>query len=365
MKIVPVELAHRSYDVVIAEGLLANLGEQLSKRKTGARIFVISNPVVFDLYGRPLLSSLTESGFETVHLLIPDGEQIKNLHTAENIYTYLIAQRADRTTTLVALGGGVTGDIVGFVAATFMRGIPYVQVPTTLLAQVDSSVGGKTGVNHSLGKNLIGAFHQPILVAIDLNTLSSLPEREFRAGLFEVVKYGLIYDQQFFDFLESNLERIQARESAALETMISRCCEIKAAITSLDERETDLRRILNFGHTLGHALEAATEYQRFKHGEAVAYGTLAAVHLSHQAGTLSAGGASRISRLVLAIGSLPSAADVSFDKLAEAMRRDKKRRDDQTVFVLLDDIGRTSIASGFEETLLSEVWARALAEAEA
>jgi 3-dehydroquinate synthase len=364
MRTVRVELGNRAYDILIGPKLLDDIGSTFRERGIGQRIFVITNPVVFDLYGEGVMSSLAAAGFKVVHLQIPDGEPSKSLHTVENIYTYLIAQKADRRSTLVALGGGVTGDIVGFVAATFLRGIPYVQLPTTLLAQVDSSVGGKTGVNHRLGKNLIGAFYQPHLVCVDTKTLSSLPVREFRSGLYEVIKYGLIYDREFFDFIADNLPAILSREGTFLERIISRCCEIKAQVIAIDEREENLRRILNFGHTMGHALEAATEYERFKHGEAVAYGMLAAAHLSHREGLIDESTLERISRAICAVGSLPSAADISFDQLSAAMRRDKKREEDQIVFVLLDKIGQTEIRSGFEETLLEEVWARALAEVE-
>ncbi|MFZ0428026.1 MAG: 3-dehydroquinate synthase [Acidobacteriota bacterium] len=365
MRTVRVELGNRAYDILIGPKLLDDIGSTFRERGIGQRIFVITNPVVFDLYGEGVMSSLTAAGFKVVHLQIPDGEPSKSLHTVENIYTYLIAQKADRRSTLVALGGGVTGDIVGFVAATFLRGIPYVQLPTTLLSQVDSSVGGKTGVNHRLGKNMIGAFYQPHLVCIDTKTLDSLPMREFRSGLYEVIKYGLIYDEKFFDFVAGNLAAILNRDGASLERIISRCCEIKAEVIAIDEREENLRRILNFGHTMGHALEAATEYDRFKHGEAVAHGMLAAAHLSRREDLIDEPSLRRICEAVRSVGSLPSAADISFERLSAAIRRDKKREDDQTVFVLLNGIGRTEIRAGFDETLLEEMWARALAEVEA
>jgi 3-dehydroquinate synthase len=356
MRTVRVSLGHRSYDIHIGEGLLQDAGRLIQARTVGKRVFVISNITVFELYGQPLVDRLTESGLEVVHLLIPDGERSKNLHTVENIYTYLIAQRADRLSTMIALGGGVTGDVVGFVAASYLRGVPYIQIPTTLLAQVDSSVGGKTGVNHCLGKNLIGAFYQPSLVCIDTKSLSSLPDREFQAGLYEVLKYGLIYDSDFFDYFAEHLDKIKSRDSGVLETIISRCCEIKAEVTSIDETEADLRRILNFGHTLGHALEAATRYEGFKHGEAVAYGMMAAARLSQHEGYLSAEDVARIDHVILAVGTLPPATGVPFSRLLEAMKRDKKREDDQIVFVLLEKVGSTVIRSGFEEEVLANAW---------
>lgn len=365
MKVVKVDLGARSYEILIAKGLFSELAERFQSCSLGRRVFVVANPTVFDLYGRSLIDQLSDCGFQVIHLMIPDGERFKNLDTVENIYTYLIAQKADRKSTLVALGGGVTGDVVGFVAATFLRGVRYVQLPTTLLAQVDSSVGGKTGVNHRLGKNLIGAFYQPHLVCVDTDTLFTLPEREFVAGLYEIAKYGLIYDRQFFKYFSEKLESIRMRDPEALEALISRCCEIKAEVISIDEREEDLRRILNFGHTLGHALEAATEYERFKHGEAVAYGMLAAAHLSYRVGVLDVSELKEIIETILSVSALPSAADVSFDALSEAMRRDKKREDDQTVFVLLKKIGQTTIQSGFEDPVLADSWARAVAEVEA
>ena len=362
MRTVQVNLGQRSYDISIGEGLLQDAGQLISKRLTGRRVFLISNLTVFELYGQLVVDGLTAADLDVVHLLIPDGERSKNLHTVENIYTYLIAQRADRNSALVALGGGVTGDVVGFVAASYLRGVPYVQIPTTLLSQVDSSVGGKTGVNHCLGKNLIGAFYQPSLVCIDTQSLSTLPAREFQSGLYEVVKYGLIYDGVFFDYFAEHLEGIKEREPEVMANVISRCCEIKAEVTSIDETEADLRRILNFGHTLGHALEAATRYEGFRHGEAVAYGMMAAARLSHAAGNLDSESLERINNTILAIGPLPSAGDVPFSRLLEAMKRDKKREDDQIVFVLLDRIGKTVIRSGIQEDLLSDVWAEVVRE---
>ncbi len=362
MKVVRVNLGLRSYDIQIGEGVLSSCGELFRDHKVGSRIFLIANTTVWDLYGQPFMECLTKGGFNVVQLLIPDGERFKNIRTVENIYTYLIAQRADRNSTLAALGGGVTGDITGFVAATFLRGIPYIQIPTTLLAQVDSSVGGKTGVNHRLGKNLIGAFYQPNLVCVDTRSLATLPESEFRAGLFEVIKYGLIYDAEFFDYFEENLSKILERDVAVLETVISRCCEIKAEVISIDEREENLRQILNFGHTLGHALEVATEYRTFKHGEAVAYGMLAVTHLSHHEGLVDSAVLDRIRQTILAIGPLPPASEIPFSRLLDSIKLDKKRRDDETVLVLLKEIGQTLIKSGFEEELLAEVWGRAVAD---
>jgi 3-dehydroquinate synthase len=360
MRTVQVHLGQRSYDIVIGRGLLSECGSCFQNYSIGNRIFLVASTTVWGLYGDTVFNQLVESGFDVTRFLIPDGETAKNIHTVENIYTYLIAQKADRNSTLAALGGGVTGDVVGFVAATFLRGVHYVQIPTTLLAQVDSSVGGKTGVNHRLGKNLIGAFYQPDLVCVDTASLSTLPQREFQAGLYEVIKYGLIYDVKFFGFLEENLEAIKKRDPEALETLISRCCEIKAEVISIDEREESLRRILNFGHTLGHALEAATGYERLKHGEAVGYGMLAAAFLSHHKGDISAESLDRINEMILRIGPLPPIEDITFAHLLDAIKLDKKRQDDQVVVVLLREIGKTSISSGIEESRLDEAWQQAL-----
>ncbi len=356
MKKVRVDLGKRSYDILIAPGLLEQAPGLLDGQGIGRRLFLVVNTTVFQLYGQALVERLTESGFRVTEILIPDGEKFKNLHTVENIYTYLIAQRADRESALAALGGGVTGDVAGFVAATFLRGISYVQFPTTLLAQVDSSVGGKTGVNHPHGKNMIGVFYQPSLVCVDTLTLATLSEREYRSGLYEVIKYGLIYDAEFFGSLGENLEAIGRREPEVLEPVIGRCCRIKAEVTSIDEREAGLRRILNFGHTFGHALEVAAGFQGITHGEAVAYGMLAAGRLSHRLGLISSGELDRLHSTILEVGPLPPVDHLTAQQLLEAMERDKKRRDDRKVFVLLDGIGRTAIRSDIGDEVLSEVW---------
>lgn len=358
MKKVHVHLGARSYDIVIAPRLLERTPELLQACGARPRLFLISNQKVFKLYGERLRNCLNSSHFQTTEILIPDGEKYKNLQTLEYIYTYLIAQGADRQSTILALGGGVTGDIAGFAAATFHRGVPYIQIPTTLLAQVDSSVGGKTGVNHTLGKNLIGAFYQPHFVVVDTDTLATLPAREYRSGLYEVLKYGLIYDLGFYEYLEARMEDVQNRVPEALETVISRCCEIKAEVTSLDESETDLRRILNFGHTFGHALEAATGYTEMTHGEAVGHGMIAATLLSERKGYLDEPTSGRIIACIQRIGKLPQISGLSIESVLEAMARDKKRQQERTHFVLLRQIGKTVIESVPEESLLREIWDR-------
>lgn len=356
MKTVHVNLGNRSYDILIGQALLEQSPKIFKKHGVRNRIFLLSNTCVFALYGDRLLKNLSQEGFDVTEILIPDGEKYKNLATAENIYTYLIAQRADRFSTLAALGGGVTGDIAGFAAATFLRGIPYIQIPTTLLAQVDSSVGGKTGVNHQLGKNMIGAFYQPFLVSVDTDTLSSLPEREFQSGMYEVIKYGLIYDPDFFEYVEGHLCKIKSHDWEVLTEMISRCCEIKAEITSKDETERDLRRILNFGHTIGHALEAATEFQGLTHGEAVAYGMCAATFLSQRKGWLDEATGRRIIHCIRRLGDLPAVDHVSTEKILDAIQKDKKRQGSDIIFVLLKDLGRATISVDVDGPAIAKAW---------
>jgi 3-dehydroquinate synthase len=356
MKTVHVHLGSRSYDILIAPQMLERLAEVLGSYGFRSRLFLIANTNVHKFYGEVLLRRLRDAGFHATEILIPDGEKYKTLQTLENIYTYLIAQGADRQATVLALGGGVTGDLAGFAAATFNRGIPYIQIPTTLLAQVDSSVGGKTGVNHSLGKNLIGAFYQPSLVCIDTQTLATLPPREFQSGLYEVVKYGLIYDAAFFEYLEAHIDQFRARVPEVIEHVIGRCCEIKADITSLDESEANLRKILNFGHTFGHALEAAASYSGITHGEAVGHGMIAATLLSEHKGYLEPGAGERVTRLLRRLGPLPDICSLSEEKILEAMARDKKRKHDRIHFVLLKQIGQAIVESDFDQELLRDVW---------
>lgn len=281
MEKVNLNLGERSYPVFIGEELFSKMDVLLSNYELSKKIAIISNPTVWKFYGKQVVTSLRTAGFLPVKILIPDGEKYKNLNTVEKIYTQMLKAGIDRKGCVVAVGGGVIGDIAGFVAATYMRGIKLVQVPTTLLAQVDASIGGKTGVDHKLGKNLIGAFHQPLFVLSDIDTLRTLPEREFRAGLAEVIKYGIIMDAELFDFMEKEREKVLAREKDALIFIVKRCSEIKAEIVEKDEREeTGLRSILNFGHTIGHAIEAATKYRRYLHGEAVAMGMVVEAKVS-------------------------------------------------------------------------------------
>ena len=291
-------------------------------------------------------------------ILIPDGERFKNVTTVGRIYDALVKARADRGCAIIAIGGGVTGDIAGFAAATFLRGLPVVQVPTTLLAQVDSAIGGKVGVNHPLGKNLIGAFHHPAAVMIDPDLLGTLPRREFRAGLYEVVKYGVIANRELFTQLDTGLKGLFARTAGALVPVIAESCRIKAEVVGSDEREAGPRRVLNFGHTAGHALEAVTKYRRFRHGEAVAYGMLAAAELGMMRGVFSAEDRDRLAALIAKMGPLPAVADLDPAIVAEAASRDKKVIDGTLHFVLPAEIGRTVIATDITPVELQEALKR-------
>jgi 3-dehydroquinate synthase len=275
-------------------------------------------------------------------ILIPDGERFKNLGTIGRIYDGLIRAGADRATTLVALGGGVVGDITGFAAATYLRGVPFVQIPTTLLAQVDSAIGGKVGVNHPMGKNLIGAFHQPSAVVVDLDVLATLPRREFRSGLYEVIKYGMIASRPLFDRIRENLPALFARDHGTLLPVVSESCRIKAGVVAEDEREAGPRRALNFGHTIGHALEAVTKYRRFRHGEAIAYGMLAAAELAVARRALPAEDRDALLELITQMGPLPPVTDLAPAEIVDAIARDKKVIAGRLHFVLPTKIGATA-----------------------
>ena len=353
---VHVALGDRSYLIVIGEGVLRELGARLAEICAPSACAVVTNPVVASLYAQSVEESLRAHGFRPVRVEIPDGEEFKNLTTLGQIYDALIRAGLERTDPILALGGGVVGDIAGFAAATYLRGVPMVQVPTTLLAQVDSSVGGKTGVNHPLGKNLIGAFYQPQLVVADIATLRTLAPREFRAGLAEVIKYGVILDEAFFIFVEQELDAILSIEATAMHRVVRRCCELKAGVVARDEREAGERAILNFGHTLGHALESCTDYRRYLHGEAVAIGMVFAARLSLELGLCSGPVAERIEQLLHRAG-LPVAlpADVDATRLLEALVRDKKIRGGKIRFVCIEALGRTRFVEIDAEAVVAQV----------
>ena len=349
-----VGLGARSYPIHIGAGTLARAGATVAG--AGARrAVVVTNEIVASHWLAPLRASLDASGVASDVVTIADGEAHKNFATLESVVTRLLELRAERKTMIVALGGGIVGDIAGFAAAVYQRGMPFIQVPTTLLAQVDSSVGGKTGINHPLGKNMIGAFYQPRAVLIDTHCLSTLPRRELAAGLAEVIKYGAIRDAAFFAWLEDTMDALIARDPAALARAIHDSCRIKAAIVAADEREEGERALLNFGHTFGHAIENALGYGQWLHGEAVAAGMAVAARVSHRVGRLPKPDVDRIEAL-LARASLPTAAPVlGFDRWKSVLARDKKVASGTVRYVLLDAIGKAVISADVGDDTLREV----------
>lgn len=335
-----VRAASGSYTVEIAPGAAARVKEFLDALGAPARRVIVTNAAIWRLH----LDAFRGVGTDEP-ILLPEGERYKNTATVARVYDALVRLGADRATTIIAVGGGVVGDIAGFAAATFLRGVPLVQVPTTLLAQVDSAIGGKVGVNHPLGKNLIGAFHPPIAVVIDPLLLATLPRREFRAGLYEVVKYGMIASRALFDRIAANLPKLFAREPDALLPVIAESCRIKAAVVEQDEHESGPRRTLNFGHTVGHALEAVTKYRRFRHGEAVALGMLAAAEIGVSRGVLLPADRDALAALIVQMGPLPAVADLSAAQALEAIGRDKKVVAGRLHYVLPTSIGSTDIVT--------------------
>ncbi|HSU56340.1 MAG TPA: 3-dehydroquinate synthase [Candidatus Dormibacteraeota bacterium] len=354
MRIVNVPLGQRSYQIKIDGGLLAALPRECLRLKVGRRCAILSDSNVAPRYAKPVQNALAAARFEPVLVTVPAGETAKSLKSVQSCYDQLAAHRLERKSFIIALGGGVVGDLAGFVAATYLRGIPFIQVPTTLLAQVDSSVGGKVGVNLKAGKNLVGSFYQPLLVLCDLHTLTSLPEREFRAGLAEVIKYGIIHDPALFQRLERDLPKLLARDQKALSAVIARCCEIKADVVGQDETESGLRAILNFGHTIGHALEAISHYGKYLHGEAIAIGQVAAAHISASVLGLPEKDVSRITTLFHQAG-LPTAVRLSptqKQNLFAAMKLDKKVSAGEIKFVLARRIGNVEFGCKVPQSLI-------------
>ena len=336
-----VELGERSYPIIIGSQLLHDAG--FARHVPGQRIAIVTNTTVAPLYLDRLTAMLQAAGKECIPVVLPDGEEEKNADNLMAIFTALLQHKCDRKTTLVALGGGVIGDMTGFAAATYMRGVPFVQVPTTLLAQVDSSVGGKTAINHPLGKNMIGAFYQPQAVLADTATLATLPDRELSAGLAEVIKHGAIIDADFFRWQEAHMDQLVARDDAALAHAIQRSCEIKADVVRQDEREGGLRAILNFGHTFGHAIEAGLGYGEWLHGEAVGCGMVMAADLSVRLGYLTGQDQARIVALVKAARLPTVAPDLGEARWLELMEVDKKNEGGQIKFILLKPLGTATI----------------------
>jgi len=356
VRIVHVSLGNRSYDIKIAPGLIDRFGRECARVKLGSRCAIITDTNVGKRYAKAVFNSLATAGFSPSLIIVQPGEAAKSLKTVQSCYDQLAVHRLERKSFIVALGGGVVGDLAGFLAATYLRGIAFVQVPTTLLAQVDSSVGGKVGVNLNAGKNLVGAFYQPRLVACDLDTLKTLPDREFRAGLAEVIKYGIIYDAKLFAQIERDLHKLLKREAKMLAAVVARCCEIKAAVVGKDETEGGPRAILNFGHTVGHAIEAVSGYGRFLHGEAIAIGQVAVARISRSLLGLPERDLERIVRLFRHVG-LPTAVRLRSGqrpKLFAAMRLDKKVSGGEIKFVLARKIGRVECGHKVPVALIDE-----------
>jgi 3-dehydroquinate synthase len=337
--IIPVRLGAHPYDIVVERGALGSVGSRLGRLRVGARAALVSASGILRLYGKRVIESLEAAGLTATAVEVPDGESAKTLAVAEQCWNALLDAGLDRTSTVLALGGGAVGDVAGFVAATYMRGMHLVHLPTSVVAQVDAAIGGKTAIDHPRSKNLIGAFHQPRLVVVDPETLTTLPEREFRAGLAEVIKHGVVLDAAYFADIEASLGALLAREPGTLERLIGGSCRLKAAVVERDEREAELRQVLNYGHTIGHALEAATGYARWRHGEAVALGMVAEARLANRLGVAAQTTVERQERLLASVGLPTRAAGIDTAAVLAAIGRDKKARDGRVPFVLAPEIG--------------------------
>ncbi len=336
---ITVHLGPRSYSIVVGFGVLSGVGERLRGLGVGSRTALVSDGSVMGLHGGPVTESLRAAGFTLVPILVPQGEQAKSLAVAEQCWDSLLAAGMDRTSTVLALGGGAVGDLAGFVAATYMRGVNFVQLPTTVLAQVDASIGGKTAIDHPRAKNLIGAFHQPRLVLVDPGVVVTLPDRDFRSGLAEIVKHGIVADEAYFGDVERHAGLLLARDLPTLDRIIGGSCRIKASVVERDEQEAELRAVLNYGHTIGHALEAVTEYGRWAHGEAVSIGIAGAARVALRLGLASVETVRRQERLLEALGLPVRLPDIDHAAILSAIARDKKSRDGRVPFVLVPRIG--------------------------
>lgn len=362
MHTLTVSLAERSYPIHIGEGLLQR-ADLLAGHLPQNKVAIVSNNTVASLYLTGLQSALAQGGVDSIRVILPDGEEHKNWQTLNSIFDALLASRCERSTAIIALGGGVIGDLAGFAAATYQRGVPFIQVPTTLLAQVDSSIGGKTGINHPMGKNMIGAFYQPRLVLTDTATLNTLPDRELHAGMAEVIKYGLIRDLPFFEWLDQNMEKLLAREPEALSYAILRSCQNKADIVALDERESGVRALLNLGHTFGHAIENALGYGVWLHGEAVAAGMCLAADLSRRLGYLDNQAVNRITSLLKRAKLPTDAPDIGADKYQQLMGLDKKVSGGKIRFIVLNEIGQATMCADIPDAVLRATLAGGIAHA--
>jgi 3-dehydroquinate synthase len=355
MQRLAIDLDERSYEILIGLDLRKRVGEFLKAVFRPSRVVIITHPSINSTYGEEVIANCLDQGWTTDIIEVPEGEVSKSLGQVEKLYDRLLELNCDRKSVLIALGGGVIGDLVGFVAATYQRGINFIQVPTTLLSQVDSSVGGKTGVNHPKGKNMIGAFYQPRLVVTDLQTLKTLPIKEYRAGLAEIVKYGVISDASFFEFLEKNYKDILNLNHDCLSYIIENSCAIKAKVVEKDERETHHRMILNFGHTLGHAIESLTGYSRFVHGEAVAIGMVRAAELSHSMGKCSKEVPRRLETLLKNLGLPVEMPELDPTAVIESLYHDKKTMDNKIKFILVKEIGSIEIVEQVPESEILKI----------
>jgi 3-dehydroquinate synthase len=354
MKRLTIDLGDRSYDIRVGRQLLQQTGKWVTEITHPSRVVIITHPSINRLYGEELASSFSETGVPLHVIEVPEGEKTKSLQQAEKIFDRLLEWKCDRHTVLVALGGGVIGDLTGFIAATYVRGVPFIQIPTTVLSQVDSSVGGKTAVNHPRGKNMIGAFYQPRLVVADLETLETLPEKEFKAGLAEIVKYGVIEDADLFHFLEQEAQKILSYDDTALAHIVSTSCAIKARVVEKDERESHYRMVLNFGHTIGHAIESLTGYSSYIHGEAVAIGMVYAARLSQIMGYCSKDVPLRITNLLKKFGLPTELPDLKAEDIIQTIYLDKKTAHKKIRFILVKDIGSIEIVDDVAESLIAE-----------
>ena len=353
-----VDLGQQSYDIAIAAGILDQLGALMTPLNVGQKVLLVSNPEIFQHYGEQTIAALETAGFDVASCTLPAGEEYKTLKTLQTIYDTALEHRLERSSTMIALGGGVVGDMTGFAAATWLRGLNVVQVPTSLLAMVDASIGGKTGVNHPQGKNLIGAFHQPRLVLIDPTVLKTLPEREFRAGMAEVIKYGVIWDAELFQRLEQSksLDKISAIEADLLQDILKCSCQSKAEVVSQDEKESGLRAILNYGHTIGHAVESLTGYTEVIHGEAVAIGMVAASRIAIELGWWNIESDQRQLKLIQKVG-LPThlPVGVKIDEVLQSLQSDKKVKAGKVRFILPTQMGQVQITDQVPGDVISQV----------
>jgi 3-dehydroquinate synthase len=336
---IPVNLGSRSYRILVGAGILATAGAELARLKVGGKVALVTDPSILSLYGDAVSRSLAEAGFHVTPVLLPEGERAKTLEVAASTWDRFLEAGLDRSSTVVALGGGAVGDLAGFTAATYMRGVNFVQMPTTLLAQVDASIGGKTAIDHPRAKNLVGAFHQPRLVVSDTAALLTLPEREYRSGMAEVIKHGIVLDAAYFADVEGAAVALPARETAALERIVAGSCRLKASVVERDEQEAELRHVLNYGHTIGHAIEAITGYQRFAHGEAVSLGIAAEAGIAERLGLAKPGLRARQLAALDALGLPVRGVGEPPERVIEALSRDKKARDGRVPFILAPEIG--------------------------